>query len=478
MNKIPGRVLLAVVFSGFAAVPAVRGDTVHVVADAHTSSALPAFRFGLLPSMAVRQAPNGPIHVGYARFTLSTLPEDGTVQKAVLRLWVLAVLTPGTIQVVPVVSPWTEATISGETSPVLGAPIASFAVESQDALHFVEVDVTGLVQDWASGALDNHGIALRGVDGGAVSALIDTKESILTSHAPELEVALASAGLPGPQGPAGPTGQQGDPGPQGVQGEPGIQGPPGPAGPQGIQGATGPEGIVGAPGPQGPIGPSGPVGSQGPPGTLPAVMCPAGQALQAINADGTPACVSLGGAPNTLWRLDFVGDVGRDASITTGADGLGLIGYFDWTNGSLKVAHCTNPACSFATVTTVTTLPGSREFGRSPMPSITIGADGLGLISYFDDVRPGPQGRALQRHGLHQRHDHDARQPASWAQYTSITIGTDGLGLISYYDATTHGPQGGPLQRHRLHERHHHHARQRAAVGSTPRSRSGPTASA
>ena len=156
MNKIPGRVLLAVVVAGFAAVPAVRGDTVHVAADAHTSSALPAFRFGLLPSMAVRQAPNGPIHVGYARFTLSTLPEDATVQKAVLRLWVLAVLTPGTIQVVPVVSPWTEATISGETSPVLGAPIASFAVENQDALHFVEVDVTGLVQDWASGALDNH----------------------------------------------------------------------------------------------------------------------------------------------------------------------------------------------------------------------------------------------------------------------------------------------------------------------------------
>ena len=32
-------------------------------------------------------------------------------------------------------------------------------------------------------------------------------------------------------------------------------------------------------------------------------------------------------------------------SITIGADGLGLISYFDSTNGDLKVAHCSNPFC-------------------------------------------------------------------------------------------------------------------------------------
>ena len=29
-------------------------------------------------------------------------------------------------------------------------------------------------------------------------------------------------------------------------------------------------------------------------------------------------------------------------SITIGADGLGLISYYDVTNGDLKVAHCSN----------------------------------------------------------------------------------------------------------------------------------------
>jgi len=71
--------------------------------------------------------------------------------------------------------------------------------------------------------------------------------------------------------------------------------------------------------------------------------------------------------------------VGRDTSITIGADGLGLISYYDATNDDLKVAHCSDTNCTAATITT---LDSTGDVGRDT--SITIGADGLGLISYYD----------------------------------------------------------------------------------------------
>jgi len=76
-------------------------------------------------------------------------------------------------------------------------------------------------------------------------------------------------------------------------------------------------------------------------------------------------------------------------SIAIGTDGLGLISYYDFTNLDLKVAHCANTTCSTATLAT----PDSTgDVGR--YTSITIGADGLGLISYWD----GSNGRLKATH--------------------------------------------------------------------------------
>lgn len=55
----------------------------------------------------------------------------------------------------------------------------------------------------------------------------------------------------------------------------------------------------------------------------------------------------------TTVTLDSVGDVGYYTSIAIGADGLGLISYYDNTNHELKVAHCVNAACSSATTATL-----------------------------------------------------------------------------------------------------------------------------
>jgi hypothetical protein len=48
----------------------------------------------------------------------------------------------------------------------------------------------------------------------------------------------------------------------------------------------------------------------------------------------------------TITALDTAGDVGQYTAITIGDDGLGLISYYDATSGDLKVAHCSNVLCA------------------------------------------------------------------------------------------------------------------------------------
>jgi len=374
---------------------------------------------GDLPTIAVQNHGPGRDSQAFVRFDLSSLPDGATIDKAVLRLWVSDVDHGGTVEVAPALAPWKEKALTAANAPDVGPPVASFGVSRADERHFVSVDVTVLVRDWVNGVQANNGMALIGSHDSPVSVEFDSKENVLTSHAPEVEVALAKEGPQGPQGdagPAGPKGDQGDPGPQGSQGLTGLQGL------QGIQG---------------------PPGATGPTGTLPAIACPAEQALQGINADGTPICISV--APPSAFsitKLDGGGafeHVGQYTSITTGADGLGLISYYDATfTGArefhdLKVAHCSNTACSSATVTT---LDSAGNAGQHT--SITRGADGLGLISYYD----------VTNADLKVAHCNDTACTGATlttldtggagnvGQYTSITRGADGLGLISFYDVT------------------------------------------
>ena len=77
--------------------------------------------------------------------------------------------------------------------------------------------------------------------------------------------------------------------------------------------------------------------------------------------------------------LDGSGNVGLYTSVTVGTDGLALISYYDATNGDLKVAHCSNSTCTSATLTTVDSAGNVGQYS-----SIAIGTDGLALISYYD----------------------------------------------------------------------------------------------
>ena len=134
----------------------------------------------------------------------------------------------------------------------------------------------------------------------------------------------------------------------------------------------------------------------------------------------------------TKTTLDSDGDVGL-TSITIGADGRGLISYDEYAERtrSLKVAHCDDAACTSATTST---LDSGGRLGR--YTSITIGADGLGLISYYDSTNGDLKVANCQNTECTSATTSTIDADGDVGQYTSITIGLDGLGLISYYDAT------------------------------------------
>src|SRR5262249_10453482 len=143
-----------------------------------------------------------------------------------------------------------------------------------------------------------------------------------------------------------------------LRGAPGARGIQGPAGPAGIPGSEGPKGDPGGPGAPGKPGGQGPQGPAGPA----LVRTPSAITISTLDATGVGA-----------------GDNGERTSAIIGADGLGLVSYYDKTDGDLKVAHCNDVACTSATKTT---LDSTGDVGRGS--SVVLGADGLGLIGYRD----------------------------------------------------------------------------------------------
>jgi hypothetical protein len=82
---------------------------------------------------------------------------------------------------------------------------------------------------------------------------------------------------------------------KGPKGDTGDAGPQGPSGPKGDTGDAGPQGPSGPKGDTGDAGPQGPKGDKGDPGILSAA-CGPGDAVQAVNADGSHGCHTSG-----LW---------------------------------------------------------------------------------------------------------------------------------------------------------------------------------
>jgi len=245
-------------------------------ADTFSNSGAHNQNYGSQTALVVQHGSNS-----YLKFNLATLPSGVSVSKATLRLYVDVVTSNGSFDVYQINNTWSESTLTYNNAPALGLSATGghpVSVTSSSLNQFVVIDITTLVQGWANGSIANDGLALALTSNNGAFAF-DSKESVYTSHQPELEIALngpagpaGPAGPPGSQGPAGPAGPTGATGPQGTQGPAGpigatgpqgAQGPAGPIGPQGLQGLTGAQGPQG---PIGPNGPAGPAGPQGPPG--------------------------------------------------------------------------------------------------------------------------------------------------------------------------------------------------------------------
>jgi hypothetical protein len=199
-----------------------RAQSAPPIADTYIASSKTSTNYGSQATLVVQTGTQT-----FLKFDLSALPSGINVSKATLRLYLNAVSASGSVDVFPVFNNWSEGTLTYKNAPLLGGSATGghpVALSSSNLNQFVIIDVTQLVQDWVSGIQPNYGLALA-LGGTAGSFSFDSKESIATSHQPELEIATT--------GPAGP---------QGIQGPQGLTGVPGPAGPIGPQGQTGPQG--------------------------------------------------------------------------------------------------------------------------------------------------------------------------------------------------------------------------------------------
>jgi hypothetical protein len=282
------------------------------------------------------------------------------------------------------------------------------------------------------------GLALAGLTALAV-ALVATP--LGTGASSSRQTVKSATAKPGARGPRGPRGFRGRRGPRGLPGPQGPAGATGPEGIQGEPGLDGEEGPPGPVGPAGPPGPSG-VGLNRPGFTRTTVDTRGTNSSIAIGADGLSLvtysnlhelkvahCLDIACTAAQKSAVDTCSTCNYFTSVTIGADGLGLIAYSGNSVNQLKVAHCSNVACSSSTTSTV---GGPEDFAFNEI-SITTGADGLGLISFIEPKGLFPKiahcTDVLCSQSTVLTPD---PQAFNFRQGSSVTIGGDGLGLFSY----------------------------------------------
>lgn len=148
-------------------------------------------------------------------------------------------------------------------------------------------------------------------------------------------------------------------------------------------------------------------------------------------------CSDLGCTTATVVVLDSAGDVGRNAALAIGADGLPVISYRDETGPALKVIHCVDRACTGANAPT--TVDATNDAGRST--SMVIGVDGLPIVAYEQINVTGDLAVVHCTNASCSTHDAPSvlNDGGNYVadDYTDIAVGADGVPIIAYRDSTT-----------------------------------------
>jgi hypothetical protein len=160
--------------------------------------------------------------------------------------------------------------------------------------------------------------------------------------------------------------------------------------------------------------------------------CEVGSTIRVVNPDGSVTCESHDTKPLfSVTPLEDNCNHGDSTSVAIGADGLPIISY-GWQNPTysynLKVAHCNNSACTSAEATTIDNYT-SVGYGNA----IAIGADGLPIISYFDESNDVLKVARCSDIACKNVDLTTVDSDGEVGLETSITIGVDGLPIISYY---------------------------------------------
>ncbi len=219
-----------------------------------------ALNFGTQGSLAV-----GPSSSALIQFDLSTLQSlslaSANIQKATLTLFVNTVTEAGGLDVGLTGQAWTETGATYNNFNMRLVQIFASDIAVNTAGVYVTVDITSQAREWLTNAVTNNGLIIRPAAAKPqTSLLLDSKESVTTSHPAMLNIVLTETGNTGPVGATGTTGPTGA---SGATGPTGIQGATGPAGPNGAVGATGPTGATGSTGNTGPTGSTGATGVAG-----------------------------------------------------------------------------------------------------------------------------------------------------------------------------------------------------------------------
>jgi hypothetical protein len=216
--------VMAAVCAAAAAIPSLSAEQLPVVGDAHVSSIFPSTNFGALPFLQT-----GGQAKAYVQFDLSNLSNvsPASILHATLTMYVGRLGHAGAVDVLPVADPWTELGVTYSNAPSVLGTIGTLTVSQ--ASVYVSVDITPQVKNWLISPGSNHGVALiPSASASSTVVFFNSKESISTSHAPELDVILApGTGPVGPRGPQGPAGVPGAPGATGATGPAGATGAPG-----------------------------------------------------------------------------------------------------------------------------------------------------------------------------------------------------------------------------------------------------------
>ena len=157
--------------------------------DAYVDSRYPSENYGKEPYMLVgyKAVPFG-FQGSLLQFDLSDLPGDAIIEQAILYAQVEDGAGADSIDVDlhPLEAKWNESDVTFANAPDPG-PVHTTAKGVGNA-GWIDWEVTGLVEEWVSGARNNHGMVLIGPMEGDYVRLFATKENAHTKHHPYLEV--------------------------------------------------------------------------------------------------------------------------------------------------------------------------------------------------------------------------------------------------------------------------------------------------